>query len=115
MRTALVAIIVSGSVTVPCLAVVDAGTAVPFSSVDADPASHVTAGVVKGLEARRLLLVRSGAGGRELSLAITAGTHVDGTLAVGASVSVRYRLEGTQAVATAITVQRTSGSARRTA
>lgn len=114
MRNALVAIIVSGSVTVPCVAIVDAATLLPAVAWDADTASHATTGVVKAHDRRSVTITRTGPGAEVLVLALNASTHIDGTLGVGVPVSVRYRYAGQQAIATAITVQRPSRPSRRT-
>jgi hypothetical protein len=68
-------------------------------------ATHATAGVVKSVDDNSLVITRSGKNGGEMTLGLNAATQRKGTVAVGSSVSVRYRDEGTSHVATAITVQ----------
>jgi hypothetical protein len=68
-------------------------------------ATHATRGVVKSVDASRLVIARKGAKPAEMTFALNPATHRDGTIAVGAPVSVRYREEGKTNVATAIRVQ----------
>lgn len=68
-------------------------------------ATHAVKGVVKSIDDKTLVLTRSGGNHAEMTFAVNASTHRDGTIAAGAAVSVRYRDEGKSRVATAIRVE----------
>lgn len=81
------------------------------SSAPATP-THATRGVVKSIDATTLVISRTGTSHADMAFALNAATHREGTIAPGASVSVRYREDGKTHVATAVRAQ--AGS-RRTA
>ena len=64
-------------------------------------ASHSVKGVVKSIDASSLVISRSGKS--DMTFTVNADTKRDGSPAVGSSVSVRYRTEGSNMVATAVT------------
>jgi hypothetical protein len=68
-------------------------------------ATHATRGVVKSIDESTMVITRSGASHGEMTFAVNASTHREGTIAAGAPVSVRYREEGKSNVATAIRVE----------
>src|SRR5262245_59725222 len=68
-------------------------------------ATHATTGVVKSIDPTSLVITRSGKQSGDMTFVVSASTHQDGTIVSGAPVSVRYREEGANHVATAITVQ----------
>lgn len=69
-------------------------------------ASHSVKGVVKSMDASTLVITRSGkAGAGDMTFTVNADTKRDGSPAVGSSVSVRYRTEGSTMLATAVTAQ----------
>lgn len=67
--------------------------------------THATRGVVKSVDASTLVITRTGPNHAEMTFALNASTHREGTIAVGAPVSVRYREDGKTNVATAVRVQ----------
>jgi hypothetical protein len=71
----------------------------------ATAASHSVKGVVKSIDASSLVISRSGKAGSDMTFTLNADTKKDGAPAVGSSVSVRYRTEGSTNVATAVTAQ----------
>lgn len=71
----------------------------------ADPATHVTTGVVTFASDTRLVIARRGKGRRDLTFAVDRATVRGGTIAAGAVVSVRYRVNDGALIATAITVR----------
>ena len=70
-----------------------------------ESAAHSTRGVVKSINDSTLVITRSGKNAGDMTLALNASTHREGTIAVGTPVSVRYTHEGKNFVATAITAQ----------
>ena len=82
------------------------GQSVGTSAGDASTgAIHSTRGVVKSIDAMVLVLTRSRQRA-ELTLALTPSVHREGTIAPGATVSVRYRDVGGEHLAIAIAVTR---------
>jgi len=69
-------------------------------------ATHATTGIVKSMDDTSLVITRPGKKGEEMFV-LNPSTQKDGTVAVGSSVSVRYRTEGKNHVATAIMAQQT--------
>jgi Domain of unknown function (DUF5666) len=67
----------------------------------ANEASHSVKGVVKSMDASSLVISRSGKS--DMTFAVNADTKHEGSPAVGSQVSVRYRTEGSNNVATAVT------------
>lgn len=77
-------------------------------------ATHATRGVVKSVDASTLVITRTGGNHAAMTFALNASTHRDGTVAIGAPVSVRYREDGKTNVATAIRVQSVKQQAAHT-
>jgi hypothetical protein len=80
----------------------------PAAKQQAKPAalaSHTMTGVVKSVDATSLVITRSGKPGGEMRFVLNPSTLREGTVAVGTSVSLRYREEGKTHVATAITAE----------
>jgi hypothetical protein len=71
-----------------------------------DVATHATKGVVKALTASAITITRVTAGKRvETSFQLTASTQRAGAIAAGVTVEIRYRTDGKQRIATAISVE----------
>jgi len=68
----------------------------------AAPAAKATTGVVKSVDASSLVITK---GKADMTFVINSGTEKKGDLKAGANVSVRYKTEGKQNIATAVTVQ----------
>lgn len=68
-------------------------------------ASHSVKGTVKSMDASSLVITKSGKAGGDMTFTLNADTKKDGSPAVGSPVSVRYRSEGSNNVATAVTAQ----------
>lgn len=66
-------------------------------------ASHAVRGVVKSVDDSSLVITRSGRKTGNLAFVLNPSTSHQGTIAVGSTVSVRYRTEGKTLVATAVT------------
>jgi hypothetical protein len=81
-----------------------------FAAVDTQTAAahktkaaptHATSGVVKSVDDATLVITRSGKAG-EMTFTLNPSTHREGTISVGAPVSVRYHAEGKTNIATAV-------------
>lgn len=72
-------------------------------------ATHATKGVVKTVSATAIVITRRAAGKRmDTSFVITASTQKVGEPEAGSTVEIRYRTEGRQKVATAVSVEAAS-------
>jgi len=67
-------------------------------------AIHATKGVVKSVDDKMLVLTTTGTKGKDLTFVLDSTTAKTGTPVVGATVEVRYKTEGKQNIATAVTV-----------
>jgi hypothetical protein len=67
---------------------------------------HATKGVVKFVGAQKLVIARSPQYRGEVTFVLNPSTEQVGNVTPGSTVDVRYRTEGKQAVATAVTVVR---------
>ena len=77
--------------------------------------THATRGVIKSVDASTLVITRNGKERGDMTFTLNASTHRDGTMAVGAPVSVRYREDGKMHVATAVVAQQPTQQAAHTA
>jgi hypothetical protein len=77
--------------------------------------THATKGVVKSVDANTLVISHKGKTGGDMTFALNPATHLQGSVAVGASVDVRYREDGKTYVATAVTAQPSKPQATHTA
>jgi hypothetical protein len=64
--------------------------------------THAIRGVVRSIGESSVTIAGSGKGDSELTFVLSSSTHREGDLSVGAVVSVRYRREGNQLLATAV-------------
>jgi hypothetical protein len=64
--------------------------------------THAVRGVVKSINPESLVIVDSGKTRREMNFQLSPSTYREGELTPGATVSVRYRLEGSLLKATAV-------------
>ena len=71
----------------------------------ASAATHSVQGVVKSIDSSSLVITRSGKKGGDMSFKLDPSTHQEGTIASGSAVSIRYRMEGSSMVATAVNVE----------
>ena len=83
---------------------VQAKTAAKNKSAHTVP-THATRGIVKSVDDTALVITRTGKMHGDMTFAINADTHREGTLAVGTPVAVRYHANGKTYMATAITAQ----------
>ena len=77
--------------------------------------THATKGVVKSVDANSLVITRKSKTGGEMTFALNPSTHLQGTVAVGSQVDVRYREDGKTYTATAVTAQPMKPQATHTA
>jgi hypothetical protein len=77
-------------------------------------ATHAIRGVVKSISISSLVIVGSGKKAGEMTFLIGPSTDREGELTVGATVSVRYRREGTTLMATAVSTHPENLRAART-
>jgi hypothetical protein len=70
------------------------------------PPTHAVRGIVRSVDATSLVIARSAKKPSDLAFVLNPSTSRAGTIAAGATVSVRYRTEGKILVATAVTVMR---------
>jgi len=74
-------------------------------SSQAKPATHSTAGVVKSISDSALVLSHPGKQNADMTFDLNSSTQREGTIDTGSQVSVRYRDEGSNHVATAVMAQ----------
>ena len=67
--------------------------------------THATRGIVRTINANTMVIVRAGNRGI-MTFSLTSSTYREGVIVVGSTVSVRYREDGKNHVATAIALQR---------
>jgi len=65
---------------------------------------HATKGVVKFVDADKLVIRRTPRDGREMTFVLIPSTERSGDIEAGSSVDVRYRSDADQQIATAVTV-----------
>jgi Domain of unknown function (DUF5666) len=110
MSTNLAAVLVLGAL-VPGQAIASGQSAQPSSMSAAAPqptaATHATRGVVKEIDETTLVVSRPRNRG-DITFKLSSTTHRDGKIAVGSTVSVRYREDGKSYVATAIALQKSN-------
>ena len=68
------------------------------------PGTHATRGIVRTIDASTMVIARGNRG--IMTFSLTSSTHREGVIVVGSAVSVRYREDGKNHVATAIALQR---------
>ena len=67
-------------------------------------ALHATKGIVRFVDAHKLVIMRSLQNGREMTFVLNPFTEQLGHVKVGSTVAIRYHTEAKQQVATAVTV-----------
>jgi len=72
-------------------------------------ATHATSGVVKSTTATSLVIAKTATATKTETFVLNPSTSRKGDLAVGARVEVRYRAEGGQNIATAVTASAPKG------
>jgi hypothetical protein len=111
MRYTLTAFMLAGVLAASGLA--SAQTAKPASNSAAKPAAakpaaaatHSVQGVVKSVDTSSLVITKSGKKGGDMTFKLDPSTQRDGSIATGSAVSVRYRMDGSSMVATAVNAE----------
>jgi hypothetical protein len=79
---------------------------VPQHASPKEIATHATKGVVKAVSTTTLVVTTRMAGKRsDTTFVLTPSTQKEGALAAGSTVEIRYRTEGKQRIATAVSVE----------
>jgi hypothetical protein len=77
------------------------------------PASHVTQGTIASMDANQLVLNRKGRGkGQQVTFVLNSQTQQTGNLTPGSRVSVQYREENRQKIASAVREVASKSTAR---
>jgi len=108
MRYTLTALMLAGALAVSGSAFAQTAKPASSSSKSAKPASaatHSVEGVVKSVDASTLVITKSGKKGGEMSFKLDTTTQRDGSITTGSPVSIRYRMEGSSMVATAVNAE----------
>jgi hypothetical protein len=106
MRYTLTALTLAGMLTVSGLAMAQTSKAASSSAAKpASTATHSVQGVVKSVDASSLVLTKSGKKGEEMSFKLDSATQRDGSITTGSPVSIRYRMDGSSMVATAVNAE----------
>src|SRR5262245_2588091 len=110
MRYTLTALMLAG---VLASGVAFAQTAQPAPNAAAKPAAaatHSVQGVVKSVDASSLVITKSGKKGGDMTFKLDTTTQRDGSITTGTPVSVRYRMDGSSMVATAVNAEASKAS-----
>lgn len=81
------------------------------STSSAAPQMHATKGVVKSVDSTKLVITRSPQKGPETTFVLNSSTQQPENVKIGSRVEVRYKTEGKQKVATAITLEQPTNTA----
>jgi len=109
MRYTLTALMLAGVLATSGIAF--AQTSKPAPSTAAKPAkstsaaTHSVQGVVKSVDASSLVITKSGKKGGDMTFKLDSTTQKDGSITTGSPVSVRYRMDGSSMVATAVNAE----------
>jgi hypothetical protein len=77
----------------------------PAAAKPAAAATHSVQGVVKSVDASSLVITKSGKKGGDMTFKLDSTTQRDGSITTGSPVSVRYRMDGSSMVATAVNAE----------
>ena len=89
--------------TTPAPAAAQGTTKPAAKAAPAKETVHATKGVVKSIDATTLVVTP--AKGKDVTFVLNSTTVKTGTPAVGSSVQVHYKMDGSQNIATAVSVQ----------
>ena len=114
LRTA--AMIIGAILTVPAVGLAlpsadrsPAKNAASTAATTGQAAMHATRGIVKAMDATKLVIRRSPSG-PDMNFALNPSTEREGNVRVGSTVEVRYRTEANQKVATVVALARTKAT-----
>ena len=80
-------------------------TAAKPAAKSTSAATHSVQGVVKSVDASSLVITKSGKKGGDMTFKLDSTTQKDGSITTGSPVSVRYRMDGSAMVATAVNAE----------
>jgi len=106
MRYTLTALMLVG-VLGSSVAFAQTSTSKPASTTAAKPAAkpaatHSVQGVVKSIDDSSLVITKSGKKGSDMSFKLDPSTQKEGSISTGTAVSIRYHMDGSTNVATAV-------------
>ena len=103
MKNIAIALLVGALAVVPTAGfAANAQTTAAKHPAKAAGASHATTGVVKSIDETTLVITHPGKKGSDMTFKLDPAIHREGTVAVGSTVSVRYREEGKTRIASAL-------------
>jgi hypothetical protein len=105
MRYTLTALMLAGVLAVSGAAMAQTSKPSSSSTKPASTATHSVEGVVKSVDASTLVITKSGKKGGEMSFKLDSSTHQGGSITTGTPVSIRYRMDGSSMVATAVNAE----------
>ena len=110
MRYTLTAFMLAGILATSGLAFAQAAkpssnSAKSAAAKPAAAATHSVQGVVKSVDASSLVITKSGKKGGDMTFKLDSTTQRDGSITTGSPVSVRYRMDGSSMVATAVNAE----------
>ena len=104
MRYTLTALMLAGVLATSGIAFAQTSTSKPASSSASKPAAtHSVKGVVKSIDTSSLVITPSGK--KDMTFKLDSTTQRDGSIATGTPVSVRYHMDGSSMVATAVNAE----------
>jgi hypothetical protein len=104
MRYTLTALMLAGVLATSGIAFAQTSTSKPASSSATKPAAtHSVKGVVKSIDTSSLVITPSGK--KDMSFKLDSTTQRDGSITTGTPVSVRYHMDGSSMVATAVNAE----------
>lgn len=99
MRYTLTALMVAGMLATSGLAMAQTTKPASGTKTAAKPATHSAQGVVKSVDDSSLVITHSK---KDMSFKLDSSTQREGTIAVGTPVSIRYHMDGSTMVASAV-------------
>ncbi|HEU5255504.1 MAG TPA: hypothetical protein VFU28_05925 [Vicinamibacterales bacterium] len=109
MRYTLTALMLAGALAVSGGAFAQSSSkpaSKPASSSSTKPAAtHSVQGTVKSVDASSLVITKSGKKGSDMTFKLDSTTQKEGSIATGTPVSVRYHVDGSTNVATAVNAE----------
>ena len=109
MRYTLTALMLAGVLATSGIAFAQTSTSKPASTSaskpakPATPATHSVKGVVKSVDTSALVITPSGK--KDMTFKLDTTTQREGSITTGTPVSVRYHMDGSSMVATAVTAE----------
>ena len=115
MRYTLTTLLVAGVLAVSGLASAQAAKPAATQGKASAAATHSVQGVVKSVDSSSLVITKSGKKGGEMSFKLEPSTHQEGSIAAGSTVSIRYHMDGSSMVATAVNAEASKNAHTSTA